>query len=102
MYMSKASFRFVRLELRLPPSLTPQGEPAQPVVEKSFFQKYWIYGVVILGALGESRSLRDSHNTPFISPLRQSYLGAERKRHPKKAVDRDVKVTSYVQLVAYV
>ncbi|KAF7983915.1 hypothetical protein HWV62_18296 [Athelia sp. TMB] len=39
------------LQLRTPPPLTPQGEPAAPVVEKSFFQKYWIYGVVIMGAL---------------------------------------------------
>ncbi|KAG1892319.1 hypothetical protein F4604DRAFT_1698847 [Suillus subluteus] len=38
-------------ELRIPPPLTPEGEPVVPVPEKSFVQKYWIYMVVVLGAL---------------------------------------------------
>ncbi|KAJ8587191.1 hypothetical protein M405DRAFT_852998 [Rhizopogon salebrosus TDB-379] len=38
-------------ELRVPPPLTPEGEPITPVPEKSFVQKYWIYMVVVLGAL---------------------------------------------------
>jgi len=38
-------------ELRTPPPLTPQGEPVQPVAEKSFIQKYWIYIVILLGAV---------------------------------------------------
>ncbi|KAJ6515759.1 hypothetical protein C8R45DRAFT_1086927 [Mycena sanguinolenta] len=38
-------------ELRVPPPLTPEGEPVVPVPEKSFFQKYWLYGVAILLAL---------------------------------------------------
>ncbi|KAG0709767.1 hypothetical protein DFH29DRAFT_885716 [Suillus ampliporus] len=38
-------------ELRVPPPLTPEGEPVVPVPEKSFVQKYWIYLVVVLGAL---------------------------------------------------
>jgi hypothetical protein len=45
-----------RPELRTPPPLTPQGEPVQPVPEQSFIQKYWIYILIALGALGESRS----------------------------------------------
>ncbi|KAG1752658.1 uncharacterized protein EDB91DRAFT_1103714 [Suillus paluster] len=40
-------------ELRVPPPLTPEGEPVVPVPEKSFVQKYWIYLVVVLGALRE-------------------------------------------------
>ncbi|KAF9247333.1 hypothetical protein BU15DRAFT_38950 [Melanogaster broomeanus] len=38
-------------ELRTPPPLTPQGEPIPPVAEKNFVQKYWIYMVIVLGAL---------------------------------------------------
>ncbi|OJA13818.1 hypothetical protein AZE42_00496 [Rhizopogon vesiculosus] len=38
-------------ELHVPPPLTPEGEPITPVPEKSFVQKYWIYMVVVLGAL---------------------------------------------------
>ncbi|KAF9226593.1 hypothetical protein BS17DRAFT_492648 [Gyrodon lividus] len=38
-------------ELRTPPPLTPQGEPIAPVPEKSFVQKYWVYMVIVLGAL---------------------------------------------------
>jgi hypothetical protein len=43
-----------RPELRKPPPLTPQGEPVKPAPEQSFIQKYWIYGLVALGALRES------------------------------------------------
>ncbi|KDQ64651.1 hypothetical protein JAAARDRAFT_201958 [Jaapia argillacea MUCL 33604] len=39
------------LELRTPPPLTPQGEVVQPIPEKSFIQKYWIYIVIALGAM---------------------------------------------------
>jgi hypothetical protein len=42
-----------RPELRKPPSLTPQGEPVQPVPEQSFIQKYWIYILIAVGALRE-------------------------------------------------
>ncbi|KAJ6598930.1 hypothetical protein DFH09DRAFT_19080 [Mycena vulgaris] len=38
-------------ELRVPPPLTPEGEPVVPVPEKSMFQKYWMYGLAILIAL---------------------------------------------------
>jgi len=38
-------------ELRVPPPLTPEGEPVVPVPEKSFFQKYWVYLAAILLAL---------------------------------------------------
>ncbi|KIJ70088.1 hypothetical protein HYDPIDRAFT_164245 [Hydnomerulius pinastri MD-312] len=38
-------------ELRTPPPVTPEGEPMAPVPEKSFVQKYWIYMVIVLGAL---------------------------------------------------
>jgi ER membrane protein complex subunit 10 len=49
-----ADFCFMcRPELRKPPPLTPQGEPVQPAPEQSFIQKYWIYGLVALGALRE-------------------------------------------------
>ncbi|KII94843.1 hypothetical protein PLICRDRAFT_149099 [Plicaturopsis crispa FD-325 SS-3] len=37
-------------ELRTPPPLSPEGAPVQPVPEKSFVQKYWIYIVLVLGA----------------------------------------------------
>jgi len=35
-------------ELRAPPPLTPQGEVVQPVPEKSFLQKYWMYIAALL------------------------------------------------------
>ncbi|KAJ7094641.1 hypothetical protein B0H15DRAFT_132024 [Mycena belliarum] len=38
-------------ELRVPPPLTPEGEPVVPVPEKSLFQRYWMYGLAILVAL---------------------------------------------------
>ncbi|KAG1815540.1 uncharacterized protein BJ212DRAFT_1357191 [Suillus subaureus] len=47
-------------ELRIPPPLTPEGEPVAPVPEKSFVQKYWIYMVVVLGALLISGPAEDS------------------------------------------
>ncbi|KAG1759811.1 hypothetical protein EDD22DRAFT_904273 [Suillus occidentalis] len=47
-------------ELRIPPPLTPEGEPVVPVPEKSFVQKYWIYIVVVLGALLISGPAEDS------------------------------------------
>ena len=37
-----------RPELHAPPPLTPQGEVVQPVPEKSFLQKYWMYIVALL------------------------------------------------------
>lgn len=36
--------------LRVPPPLTPKGQPVAPVPEKSFIQKYWLYIVIGLGA----------------------------------------------------
>ncbi|KAG2156186.1 hypothetical protein DEU56DRAFT_765943 [Suillus clintonianus] len=47
-------------ELRIPPPLTPEGEPVVPIPEKSFVQKYWIYMVVVLGALLISGPADDS------------------------------------------
>lgn len=38
-------------ELRAPPKLAAGGEPVKPVVEESFFQKYWLYGLGILIAI---------------------------------------------------
>ncbi|KAJ7179011.1 hypothetical protein C8R46DRAFT_1072168 [Mycena filopes] len=38
-------------ELRVPPPLTPEGEPVAPVPEKSLFARYWPYGAAILIAL---------------------------------------------------
>jgi len=35
-------------KLHAPPPLTPQGEVVQPVPEKSFLQKYWMYIVALL------------------------------------------------------
>lgn len=40
--------------LRMPPPLTPQGEKIVPVPEKSFIQKYWLYGAVVIGAMCKS------------------------------------------------
>ena len=37
-----------RPELHAPPPLTPQGEIVQPVPEKSFLRKYWMYIVALL------------------------------------------------------
>ena len=37
-----------RPELHAPPPLTPQGEVVQPVPEKSFLQKYWMYIAALL------------------------------------------------------
>ncbi|KIY49328.1 hypothetical protein FISHEDRAFT_41589 [Fistulina hepatica ATCC 64428] len=38
-------------ELKTPPSLTVEGEPVQPIPEKTFLQKYWLYIVGILIAM---------------------------------------------------
>jgi len=38
-------------QLRVPPPVTPEGEPVVPVPEKSMFQRYWMYGLAILIAL---------------------------------------------------
>ncbi|KAK7470501.1 hypothetical protein VKT23_001927 [Stygiomarasmius scandens] len=38
-------------QLRTPPPLTPTGEPVQPVPEKSFLQKYWMYIAALMIAL---------------------------------------------------
>ncbi|GBE79536.1 hypothetical protein SCP_0207360 [Sparassis crispa] len=35
-------------QLRVPPPLSPEGKPVEPLPEKTLFQKYWLYGVVIL------------------------------------------------------
>lgn len=60
--------RVCRPELRIPPPLTPEGEPVASVPEKSFVQKYWIYMVVVLGALREfSVSFVMRHEATFIS-----------------------------------
>jgi len=40
-----------RPELRTPPPLTPEGEVVQPVPERSFLQKYWMYLAAVLVAL---------------------------------------------------
>ncbi|KAF7301804.1 hypothetical protein MIND_00746100 [Mycena indigotica] len=39
------------LELHVPPPLTPEGQPVVPEPEKTFFQRYWLYGAAILIAL---------------------------------------------------
>ena len=39
-------------QLRAPPQLTTEGKPVEPPQEKTFIQKYWIYMVVGLLALG--------------------------------------------------
>jgi hypothetical protein len=41
-------------ELRAPPQLSPEGAPVEVVPEKTFFQKYWLYGVGIVIALALS------------------------------------------------
>ncbi|KAF6750753.1 hypothetical protein DFP72DRAFT_909923 [Ephemerocybe angulata] len=38
-------------ELKTPPPLTPEGEVVQPVPEKGFFQKYWMYITIFLVAI---------------------------------------------------
>ncbi|KAF5344074.1 hypothetical protein D9758_008825 [Tetrapyrgos nigripes] len=38
-------------QLRTPPPLTPTGQPVQPVPEKSFLQKYWMYIAAVAVAL---------------------------------------------------
>jgi hypothetical protein len=38
-------------ELRVPPPLSPEGAPIQPIPEKTFLQKYWMYIGAILIAL---------------------------------------------------
>ncbi|KAF8812568.1 hypothetical protein BYT27DRAFT_7207897 [Phlegmacium glaucopus] len=35
-------------ELHAPPPLTPEGEVVQPIPQKSFIQKYWLYIVALL------------------------------------------------------
>jgi len=37
-------------ELRMPPPLSPEGQPVQPPQEKSFVQKYWVY--MVIGLVG--------------------------------------------------
>ncbi|QRV73151.1 transmembrane protein [Ceratobasidium sp. AG-Ba] len=38
----------IRPRLKTPPPMTPEGQPIQPVAEKSFIQKYWMYIVPAL------------------------------------------------------
>ncbi|KAJ8086785.1 hypothetical protein PM082_005610 [Marasmius tenuissimus] len=38
-------------ELRVPPPLTQEGKPVEPVPEKSFLQKYWMYIAAAMIAL---------------------------------------------------
>jgi len=38
-------------QLRVPPPLTPAGDPIVQEPEKTFLQKYWLYVVIALGAL---------------------------------------------------
>jgi len=40
-----------RPQLRVPPPLTPTGDPVVHEPEKTFLQKYWLYIVIALGAL---------------------------------------------------
>lgn len=42
-----------RPELRMPPPLSPEGQPVQPPQEKSFVQKYWVYMAIGLVGLCE-------------------------------------------------
>jgi hypothetical protein len=60
-----------RPELHAPPPLTPQGEVVQPVPEKSFLQKYWMYIAALLlifcmSFMGSSPSLNSIF---FSSPV---------------------------------
>ncbi|KAF8639974.1 hypothetical protein AX17_001221 [Amanita inopinata Kibby_2008] len=38
-------------ELHVPPALSAEGEPVEPVPEKTFLQKYWMYILALLIAL---------------------------------------------------
>jgi len=47
-------FLFLSPELKVPPPLTPEGQPVQPVQEQTFFQKYWMHIIGILLLISES------------------------------------------------
>ncbi|KAI0796619.1 hypothetical protein C8Q75DRAFT_202480 [Abortiporus biennis] len=49
-------------QLRTPPPLTQEGKPVEPVPEKSFLQKYWIYIVVAIAALALSPTPPEEEN----------------------------------------
>lgn len=74
---------FSRPELRVPPPLTPQGEPVQAVPEKSFIQKYWIYILVALGALRKCGVIRVTGHG-YILTLYQFCQVVWRTRNPKR------------------
>ena len=71
-----------RPELHAPPPLTPQGEVVQPIPEKSFLQKYWMYIAALLlifrmSFMGSSPSL----NSIFFSSSPRRW----RRRTTKKS-----------------
>lgn len=60
---------YFRPELRKPPPITPAGQPIQPVPEKSFIQKYWMYMatiVVVLSTYLLQRTLQRNLISPFL------------------------------------
>ena len=77
-----AQWYIYRPELRVPPPLTPQGEPVQVVMEKSFIQKYWIYILVALGALCKSEVTK--HGLDYSDTISVLSGGVE-DEEPKQA-----------------
>jgi hypothetical protein len=77
-----------RPELRTPPPLTAEGQPLQPIPEKSFIQKYWIYILVALGALRESLIVALNCQDTDTITFHKYFPVVLRKRRLKKAVDR--------------
>ncbi|KAJ3491455.1 hypothetical protein NLI96_g695 [Meripilus lineatus] len=56
-------------QLRTPPPLTQQGNPVEPVPEKTFLQKYWVYILLALAALVLTPGPPDEENN--AGPARQ-------------------------------
>lgn len=53
LFMKQHPMHAFRPELRMPPPLSPEGQPVQPPQEKSFVQKYWVYMAIGLVGLCE-------------------------------------------------
>lgn len=96
-------------QLRTPPPLTQQGTQVEPVPEKSFIQKYWVYILVAVAALG--RSIGDTPSGVFcdltasLSFPFQSFRRAHQRRkevHDKVAAKSNSRYMIFVSLISLI
>jgi hypothetical protein len=58
-----------RPTLRPPPPLTPEGTIVEPIPEKSFFEKYWMYLLAAGLMIRKSTSLTHHHHIFIFVPV---------------------------------